>query len=105
MIQLFLAQQSGSPQAGTFGLFYIGLIVLIFYFLLFRPMRKRQKNLERLITELKNGDRVITTGGVYGTVTGVKDHTFIVRIADHTKIEVAKNAIAALQAPPSGKSD
>jgi preprotein translocase subunit YajC len=48
---------------------------------------------------------VITTGGVYGTVTGVKDHTFIVRIADHTKIEVAKNAIAALQAPPSGKSD
>ncbi len=103
-MDLYLAQQSSSPQAGTFGVFYIGLIVLIFYFLLFRPMRKRQKNVETMISGLKNGDKVITTGGIYGTVAGIKDHTFMIKIADNTKIEVAKNAVASKQAPAASTS-
>ena len=56
--------------------------------------RKRQKKLETVIASLKNGDKVITTSGIYGVVTGVKDTTLILKIADQVKIEVAKSAIA-----------
>jgi preprotein translocase subunit YajC len=60
-------------------------------------MRTRQKKLETLITGLNNGDKVITTGGIYGTISGVRDHTFVLKVADQIKMEVAKNAIASLQ--------
>jgi len=53
-------------------------------------MRSRQKNLESLIASLKNGDKVITTGGVYGTIAGVRDNTFLLKVADQVKMEVAK---------------
>jgi len=73
------------------------LIGVIFYFLLIRPTQTKQKKLDALITALKNGDRVITNSGIYGVVAGVKDTTFILKIADQVKIEIAKNAIAGLQ--------
>ncbi len=79
------------------------LIFVIFYLLIYRPMRKRQKLQEEMITNLKNGDKVITNGGIYGTVAGLKDHTLILKVADTVKIEVAKNAIASLQ-PASKES-
>ncbi len=63
------------------------------------PMRKRQKKVETMIAAIKNGDKVITSSGIYGTVAGVKDKTFILKIADQVKIEVAKTAIAGLQGP------
>jgi preprotein translocase subunit YajC len=75
------------------------IIFVIFYLLIFMPMKKRQKKVEQMITALKNGDRVITSSGIYGVVAGVKDKTFIVKIADQVKIEVAKNAITGLQGP------
>ena len=100
MIQFVLAQQDAAPGAGFAGLFSIVLIVVIFYMLMYRPMRKRQKNLEAMVTALKKGDRVITTGGIYGTVAGIKDHTVMLKVADQAKIEVAKNAIASMQSAP-----
>jgi preprotein translocase subunit YajC len=75
------------------------LIVVVFYLLIFMPMRKRQKKVEAMISALKNGDKVITSSGIYGVVAGVKDRTFIIKIADQVKIEVAKNAITGLQGP------
>lgn len=102
MMQLVLAQQSASPQSGLVGLLPIALIIVIFYLLMYRPMRKRQKNLETMISGLKNGDRVITNGGIYGTVAGIKDHTFVLKVSDQVKIEVSKNAIASMQAPQDG---
>lgn len=75
------------------------IVAVIFYLLIFMPMRKRQKKLEAMIAALKNGDRVITSSGIYGVVAGVKDKTFILKIADQVKIEVSKNAIAGLQGP------
>jgi preprotein translocase subunit YajC len=78
---------------------FIGIIAVIFYLLIFMPMRKRQKKTEEMISSIKNGDRVITSSGIYGVVAGVKDKTFIIKIADQVKIEVAKNAIAGLQGP------
>lgn len=77
------------------------LIGLIFYLLIFLPMRKRQKNLEKLIAGLKNGDKVIIQSGIYGTVAGIKENTVLLKVADQVKIEVAKSAVASLQPPTS----
>jgi preprotein translocase subunit YajC len=73
------------------------IVGVIFYLLIFMPMRKRQKKVEAMIAALRNGDKVITSSGIYGVVAGVKDKTFILKIADNIKIEVTKNAIAGLQ--------
>ena len=73
------------------------VVGVIFYLLIFMPMKKRQKKVEMMITALKNGDKVITSSGIYGVVAGVTDKTFILKISDQVKIEVAKNAIAGLQ--------
>lgn len=94
-LYLLQAAQGGDPIFGM--LIPMALIAAIFYFLIFRPMRKRQKDQESLITNLKNGDRVITSGGIYGTITGIKDHSIILKIADNVKIEVGKSAVAGLQ--------
>ena len=99
MIPSILAQQGPSGQSGLLGLLPFVLIAGIFYLLIIRPMRTRQKNLEGLIAGLKNGDKVITNGGVYGTIAGVREHTFILKVADQVKLEVAKNAVASLQTP------
>lgn len=98
---LVLAQQGPSGLAKFIAsIMPILLIGVIFYLLIFLPMRKRQKGLEKLIAGLKNGDRVITSSGIYGTIAGVKEHTFLLKVADQVKIEVAKNAIASLQTAP-----
>ena len=80
------------------------IIGVIFYLLIFRPMRTKQKKLDAMITALKNGDKVITNSGIYGVVAGIKDSTLILKIADQVKIEIAKNAIAGFQSSqePSG---
>ena len=74
------------------------LIFLIFYFLIFAPMRKKQKKHQEMVQNLRAGDRVITNGGLYGTVVGVTDHVIQLRVADQVKIDVAKHAVSAMQA-------
>jgi len=93
-----LAQQAGAPDL-LLQFAPIIIIGVIFYVLIFLPMRKRQKKVDAMIAALKNGDKVITSSGIYGTVAGVKEKTFILKIADQVKIEVAKNAVTGLQAP------
>jgi len=100
MAHFLLAQQTGS-QVGMFtGFLPILLIIGIFYLLIYRPMRRRQKALETMIAGLKNGDKVITSGGVYGTVAGIRDHSVLLKVADQVKIEVAKASISSLQSAP-----
>ncbi|MGH9338328.1 MAG: preprotein translocase subunit YajC [Acidobacteriota bacterium] len=96
----FLAQQTPANPVDMFaGFLPIILILVIFYLLIYRPMKSRQRKLEAMIANLKNGDKVITNGGIYGTVVSIKDNALLLRVADQVKIEVAKNAIASLQAP------
>jgi preprotein translocase subunit YajC len=76
------------------------LIFVMFYFLLIAPARKKQKRHAEMIGNLKPGDKVITNGGIHGTVAGVSDHVIQIKIADQVKIEISKNAVAALQAEP-----
>ncbi len=75
------------------------IIGIIFYLLIFMPMRKKQKKLEMMIGALRSGDKIITSSGIYGTVAGVKEKTLILKIADQVKIEISKSAIAGLQSP------
>jgi preprotein translocase subunit YajC len=98
MRQLTLAQQA---DTANFLMQFAPLLIIgvIFYLLIFMPMRKRQKKLESMISELRNGDRVITNSGIYGVVAGIKDRTLILKVSDQVKIEIAKNAIAGLQSP------
>src|SRR6185503_13489973 len=79
------------------GLLPMLLIIGVFYMLLIRPQQKRQKELQQTIAELKTGDRVVTTGGVIGTITGVKDTSFLIRSADKSILEVARSAIAGIE--------
>ena len=97
---LFMQGAPGGDQPGGS---FIGLLVpmalifVIFYFLLIRPANKKQKALQAMIDNLKSGDKVITTGGILGVVAGISDEVIHLRIATNVKIEVARNAIAALQ--------
>ncbi len=73
------------------------LIFGVFYFLVFAPMRKKQRKHGAMLHGLKSGDRVVTSGGIRGTVVGVSDDVIQLRIADQVKIEVTKSAVSALQ--------
>ncbi|HTY62978.1 MAG TPA: preprotein translocase subunit YajC [Acidobacteriota bacterium] len=75
------------------------IVVVIFYLLIFMPMKKRQKETATMISSLQNGDKVITSSGIYGVIAGVKEKTFIIKISDQVKIEVAKNAVSGKQIP------
>lgn len=73
------------------------LIIGVFYVLLIRPQQQRQKKLQQTISELKAGDRIITTGGVLGTITSVKDTSFLIRSADKTILEISRTAVAGVE--------
>lgn len=73
------------------------LIFGVFYFLVFAPMRKKQKKHADMLQELKKGDRVVTSGGIHGTVMGVTDDMIQLRIADQIRIDVTKSAVSVKQ--------
>jgi preprotein translocase subunit YajC len=72
-------------------------IFAIFYFLLVVPMRKRQKAVQTLVDNLKKGDRVVTTGGLYGEVAAIDTAVVVLKVADNVKLRVARSAIAGLE--------
>ncbi len=90
----FLAQ-TAAPGAGggMTQLIFFGLLFAAMYFLMIAPQRKKQKAHEKMLAALGSGDEIVTTGGIFGTVTNVKDDRFVVRIADNTKIEIGKGFI------------
>jgi len=73
------------------------LIIGVFYLLLIRPQQKRQRELQATISQLKAGDRVVTTGGVIGTITTVRDTSLLIRSADKSILEIARSAVAGIQ--------
>lgn len=75
-------------------------IFIIFYFLLIRPQQKKQKDHEKLVQAVKTGDQVVTSAGIHGTVSNVKDKTVIIKIADNVKVEFDRAAVAAVLKQP-----
>jgi preprotein translocase subunit YajC len=93
---VLLAQ--GASQPNGFALFLpLILIMVIFYFLMIMPAQRRQKKVAAMLKELKNGDKVITNGGIYGTIVGLEGDAIQLRIADQVKIKISRSAIAGLQ--------
>ena len=91
-----LAQAEAAAESSGGGMNMILILVLMFaamYFLMIAPQRKRQKQHQKMLSELQTGDDVVTIGGAYGTITNVKEKTFIVRLGDNNKVEFLKSAI------------
>jgi preprotein translocase subunit YajC len=91
-------QEGGQQNPMSFFIF-MAVLFAVFYFILIRPQQKRQKDHRRLLENLKKGDRVITTGGLQGTVVGLSDTVVTVEIADKVKVKVGRNYIAGLMKP------
>ena len=89
---------SGDPSAPGGGLMSFLPMILIFvafWFLLIAPQRKKQKEHDKMVKALEKGAQIKTVGGLFGTITGVKDDRFVVRVAENVKVEVSRESIAA----------
>ena len=80
------------------------LIIVIFYFFLIRPQNKKQKETQKMLDALKKGDKVITIGGIHGTVSSVKENTVIVKVDDDCKLEFIRTAISSVELTEAEKA-
>lgn len=104
MTSYLLFAAAAPPQPSPFvSMVPFLLIILVFYFILILPMRKKQKALETLIDSLKKGDKVVTNGGLYGEVVKVDAEVVLLKLADNVKVRVAKRAIAGLEGSSEDK--
>ena len=102
---------SGNPASQLMNAFPLVVLFAIFYFLILRPQQTQEKTRRKMVDNLKVGDRVLTQGGLYGSVTALKGETVMVKIAETVKVEFAKAAITQVfpdgvthQPLPAGES-
>lgn len=87
--------QGGNAGGGLVStLIMFGLIFLIFWLLIIRPQQKKQKGRQKLLDSVKKGDKVVTAGGIHGTVVGVEDKTLLIQIADNVKVKYERSAVS-----------
>jgi preprotein translocase subunit YajC len=86
--------QSGGPGAMITTLIPFALIFVIMYFFMIRPQNKKQKETQAMLNALKKGDRIVTVGGLHGTIQRVNDQTVLVKVDENTKLEFARSAIS-----------
>lgn len=91
------------PQASTANplvqLFPLVLIFIIFYFLLIRPQKQKEKEHQKMLAGIAKNDEVVTLGGIHGTIVNVKEKTLILRIDENVKMEIEKNSVAYIKKP------
>ena len=99
--------QQGAPSAWVQLVPFV-LVLAIFYFVILMPMKKRQQKVQAFLSALKVGDRVVTSGGIYGTITRVGEQSIQVQVANNVRLEVARSAIVGYQGQepvaPEGQS-
>ena len=97
MFNALLLQAAPQPAPGGFGMIMpLVLIVGIMYLFMIRPQQKKQKETQKMLDALKKGDKVVTIGGIHGTVASTKENTVVVKVDDNTKIEFNRTAIATV---------
>ena len=103
-----LAYAAASPPGGGAQsmlptIVMVAAMLAIFYFLLLRPQQKQKQERERMLSSIKKGDRVVTSGGLHGTVTGLNEHTVTLRVDNQVKLEFDRSAIGRVVAAPGEK--
>ena len=102
LTSVFMWQGGGISGLGGF-LIPLMLMFGIMYFLVILPQQRQRKKVQEMLSAIKNGDKVITTSGIYGTINGMDGDTIILKIADNVKIRVARAAIAQVEASNDAK--
>lgn len=96
-----LAQAAPTQQPNSIMQFLPFIVIFAaMYFLIIAPQRKKQKQHQKMITELKSGAEIVTSGGIFGTITNVKDDRFVLKIAENTKIEISKASVTTVIKQP-----
>jgi preprotein translocase subunit YajC len=89
-----------SPDGGGGGLvstlIMFGAIFLIFYFMIIRPQQKRAKERNKMLSNMEKGDKVVTSGGIHGTIAGIDEKTVLLQISDSVKVKVERSAISTI---------
>src|SRR5499433_4501050 len=103
MIIATLFLQAGGGGIG--GTFLVPLVLMfgIMYLLVILPQQRQRKKMQQMLSALKNGDKVITNGGIYGVINGIDGETVILKIADQVKIRVARSAISQVEVSEDAK--
>lgn len=101
------AESASSPLGMLTTFLPMIAIFAIFYFFLIRPQNKKQKETEKMLAALKKGDKVVTIGGIHGTISATKEKTVVLKVDDNTKLEFNRNAIATVvnEKPVEAKED
>jgi preprotein translocase subunit YajC len=95
---------AGSPAGGgASSLIMMAVIFAIFYFILIRPQQKKMKEHKKMVTELKKGDRIITAGGMYGTVENTTTETLTIKIAEGVKVKITRGSVGTVVKPEEEK--
>mgnify|MGYP006367623739 CR=1 FL=1 len=97
MLTVLLQQVAADQpqQSGWMSMLMIVLIFVVFYFFMIRPQSKRQKEIRKFQDQLESGNKVITSGGIYGKVKDVKENIVVIEVADNVRINVAKSMVFA----------
>jgi preprotein translocase subunit YajC len=101
VLPLLMGGQQTAPGEGPnfiTTLIPFALIIAVFYFLIIRPQNKKQKETQKMLSALKKGDKIVTIGGMHGTIQSVKESTVIVRVDDNVKLEFNRSAVSGIQA-------
>ncbi len=89
--------QGGNPTDSLIStLIMFALIIGIFYFMILRPQQKRQKERQKMLDAVKKGDKVVTAGGMHGTVAGLDEKTLLLQIADNVKVKLDRSAVTTI---------
>ena len=106
MHHLFIiAQAAQKPSFLESIVIPMAFVMVIFYFIWFRPITKKQKAMDAMLNSLEKGAKVVTSGGLYGTVVKADDHVVVLQIADNTRVRVAKRAITGFEGSPEDKGE
>ena len=96
-----MAERPDAPASVAGGFVPLILIFIIFYVLLIRPQQKQMKEHKKMLAALKNGDRVITSGGIIGTITSIRDKEITLKIADNCTAQFTRSSVSAVVGAPA----
>lgn len=108
LVWLLAQAPGGDPGGGNpliSMLIMLGCMLLIMYLLVWKPQQKRQKEHDELLGKVKQGDRIVTVGGIHGTVQQVREKTFLVRVAEKCVIEISRSSVATTVAAEGDSAD